>query len=476
MHPALGMSAIGLAQAIREQRWSSREIVTLHIARAKEVAPRIRALVAERFAAALAEADVADAHLAAVGPAAVGPLHGVPCSIKECIAVTGMPQTSGLVARVGQAASEDAFTVARLRSAGAIPIGVSNVSELCMWWESDNRVYGRTHNPYDATRTVGGSSGGEGALVGAGVVPFGLGADVGGSIRMPAFFCGVFGHKPTGGLVSLAGHHPPPHGAIRRYCTIGPLARRAEDLMPLLRVLAGPDGEDRWMSAYPLGDPGAVALDGLQVLDVAGLGRQRPTPALVAAQGRAAAVLAGQGARVRQVELAGMRRAFDLWSAMLADAGGAGFGELLGHAGLAETVRHVLRAAVGRSPHTLPALALALLEAVPKRLPRRVKAYCQRALALKDEVHELLGDGVLLFPSHPRVAPKHHAALLAPLDFAWTGIWNILEVPVTQVPLGLDRAGLPLGIQVVGQVGQDHRTIAVAQALETHMGGWVRPM
>src|SRR5207237_4871758 len=145
-------------------------------------------------------------------------------------------------------------TVGGLRAAGAIPLGVTNLSELCMWMESNNRVYGRTGNAYDPRRTAGGSSGGEGAIVGAAGAPFGLGSDIGGSIRMPAFFNGVFGHKPTGGLVPNSGQFPMAHGPALRYLTTGPIARHAEDLMPLLRILAGPDGDDAGCVAMELGD------------------------------------------------------------------------------------------------------------------------------------------------------------------------------------------------------------------------------
>src|SRR5699024_2538512 len=137
----------------------------------------------------------------------------------------GMPNTAGVVSRVGLRATEDATSVARYRQAGAIPIGVTNTSEACMWMESNNKVYGRSNNPYDITRIVGGSSGGEGAIIGAGVVPFGLGSDVGGSIRMPAFFNGVFGHKASSGLIPNSGQFPPIEGEGLRYLSTGPLAR-----------------------------------------------------------------------------------------------------------------------------------------------------------------------------------------------------------------------------------------------------------
>jgi len=138
-------------------------------------------------------------------------------------------------------ALEDATAVARLRAAGFIVIATTNLSEVCLWYESDNPVYGRTGNPYDIHRTCGGSSGGEGAVVGAGVTPVGLGSDIGGSIRMPAHFCGVFGHKPTGGLVPNTGQIP--YGPTR-LCTTGPIAAHAEDLWPLLHALSGSDGLD----------------------------------------------------------------------------------------------------------------------------------------------------------------------------------------------------------------------------------------
>src|SRR5207237_4863970 len=135
-----------------------------------------------------------------------------------------------------------------------IPLGVTNTSELTLWIESSNRVYGRTSNPYDARRTAGGSSGGEGAAVGSGGSPFGVAADIAGSIRIPAFFCGVFGHKPSPGVGPNTGLYPPTPGEAARMLQTGPLARRAEDLMPLLRLMAGPDGVDPLGRDVALGD------------------------------------------------------------------------------------------------------------------------------------------------------------------------------------------------------------------------------
>jgi fatty acid amide hydrolase 2 len=164
----LELSATEIARRIRARSLSSREAVEAHIARIEAVNPVINAVVAERFDAARAEADAADRALVTADPDALPPFHGVPCTIKETFELAGMPNSGGLLSRKGRLAETDAVTVRRFRQAGAIPLGVTNVSELAMWMESVNRVYGRSNNPYDPSRLVGGSSGGEAAIIGAG--------------------------------------------------------------------------------------------------------------------------------------------------------------------------------------------------------------------------------------------------------------------------------------------------------------------
>lgn len=188
----LRSSATELARAIRHGELRSIEVVNAHLDRIAAVNPQLNAVVYDLAPSARAMAKEADA--ARERGADLGPLHGVPCTIKESFAMPETPFTSGLVARIGIRPSETATAVKRLVDAGAIPMGKTNVSELCMWMEGNNKVYGRTNNPYDPSRIVGGSSSGEGAIIGAGGSPFGLGSDIGGSIRMPAFFNGIFGH------------------------------------------------------------------------------------------------------------------------------------------------------------------------------------------------------------------------------------------------------------------------------------------
>ena len=394
MPSLLVLSGVQIARMIRTREVTSRQVVDAHIAQIERVNPSLNAMVRTRFDEARAEAGLADQRVAAGEE--LPPFLGVPCSIKECFALTGMPNTAGLVARAGVVCDRDAITVSRLRAAGAIPLGVTNVSELCMWMECNNRVYGRTNNAYDARRTSGGSSGGEGAIISAGGTPFGIGSDIGGSIRVPAFFNGVFGHKPTGGLIDNSGQIPVPPPGVRTYLTTGPLARRAEDLAPLLRVLAGP--EVRALRE----EPSEVDLSGLTVVTIADNGSIDVAPELREAQARAAEALAARGARIHTAHVSGLRHSLEIWSSMLDAANCPSFSSLLGQGTPIRAGRELVRWATGRSPHTFPAIGLALFEKLPKMMPERGRRFVQEGRALREAMEELIGPrGVLLYPPYP---------------------------------------------------------------------------
>lgn len=476
----LTLSATELARKIRAGELTSRQAVDAHIARIEQTAERLNAVVEPRFEAARAEADAADARLQAWREGGqqdpLPPLLGVPCTIKESFRFAGMPNTAGLLAREGVRPDTDATTVARIRAAGAIPMGVTNTSELCMWLESNNRVYGRTNNPYDPGRMVGGSSGGEGAIIGAGASPFGLGSDVGGSIRLPAFFNGIFGHKASSGTVPSSGQWPPSTGKTWWMLCTGPMCRKAEDLMPLLRILAGPDGLDPSTREPQLGDPATVQIAGMRVRLLESAGYVPPEPAQRKAVQRVGKALSALGADVAPGKVPGIQHGFALWSARLGLSGEKTFHQLMGYEGpppslATELARWTLR----KSPHTLPALGLAALEKVPVR-PKSLDDVLGQVQRMRDHIDQLLGEhGVLILPTFPRTAPRHYWPILSPLSAGYTGVFNALELPVTQVPTGLDDDGVPTGVQVVGRHGQDHVTIAVAQALEQALGGWVPP-
>lgn len=466
-------SAVALARAVRGGELTAVAVVEAHLRQLDRWNPRINAVVHDRRDEALDAARAADRTVAAAGPGDdLPPLLSVPVTIKESIQVEGAPNSAGALPRRDVRAERDAPVVARLRAAGAIPIGTTNTSELCMWIETDNPVHGRASNPHDPSRTAGGSSGGEGAAVAAGIAPFGIGSDVGGSIRIPAAWNGVFGHKPSLGLVPLTGAFPPTVGETGRLQVNGPLARRAEDLMPVLRVIAGPDGVCERAVPMTLGDPSGVELEGLRVLvgDRPFVGRT--SPEVLRARDAAAADLAARGARVERTDLRGWRRGYEAYLPSLADGGALTMLDGLVEAGYARpTVRALLRG----SPHTAATRLLTLGDLVAGRGTRRGRRLVAAGQAFARRVADQLGDGVLLLPPTPTTAPRHGATLLRP----WTGhamqMLNLAAVPVTQVPLGRDRRGLPLGVQVAAGPGRDHVSIAVALALESTRGGWVRP-
>ncbi len=473
----LSASATALARMIRTRELSSVDVVEVHIERIRRVNPTINALVADRFDAARREAREADEKIAGTHRDDLPPFHGVPFTAKDALASAGLPHTSGLWTRRDRIADRDATAVARLKKAGAIQLGVTNISELCMWMESSNKVWGRTNNPYDPARTAGGSSGGEGAIVGAGGVPIGLGSDVGGSIRMPAFFNGVFGHKPTGGLVPNTGHHPPTAGRLERYVTTGPIVRRAEDLHPFVKVVQGPDGIEKSCITADIGDPKDVDLAKLTVHVVADNGIFQVSRSMREAQERAARALEARKAKVVRTSVRRLNRSIEIWSAMLHTSGGPSFRSLMreGREDMLP-ILELLRLPFGKSNYTFPGLGLAVLEIVPNLMKQRTQKLCELGGELRRELEELLGDdGVLLFPSYPTVAPRHNLALLPPLKWAYTAIFNVLEMPVTQVPLGLDDRGVPVGVQVAATNQRDHLGIACALELERACGGWVPP-
>jgi fatty acid amide hydrolase 2 len=472
-------SASDLAAAIRGGEVSAREVVAAHAWRLHRCQPRTNALARDRFADALAEAEAADARLAAAAPDdELPPFLGVPCTVKESIALRGMPNCAGVVALRDRRAETSATAVQRLIDAGFIPLGVTNLSELTMWIESENRVYGRTNNAYDRRRIAGGSSGGEGAAVGSGGSPVGLGSDIGGSIRLPAFFNGVFGHKPSPGCVPNTGQYPTTSGEAAYMLTLGPLARHAEDLMPVTRIVAGPDGEDARCVERELGDPAAVDLAGLRVLvcDDASLVPARRE--LRDARDAAAQALRDAGARCERISLKQLRRALELYLAVLGDGADISLDELLADAGeRPRGPRPWVDALRGRGDHTMPVLITLAVERLNRRTPpARTRRAVAAAASLREEVGGILGaDGVLLHQPHARVAPRHGGTVGRAWVLTPTAVFNLLGLPVTQVPLGLNGRGLPLGVQVAAADGNDHLTIAAALELERRFGGWVSP-
>ena len=464
------LSGLELAKLIKKRKVSSNEIVIEHIQQVKKVNPALNAMVADRFDKALNESKK---HR----PVSSQVYSGVPCSIKECFAVEGMPQSSGLFSRKDYRSDRNATAVSRYKKAGAIILGVTNTSELCMWMESNNKVYGRTSNPYDLKRTVGGSSGGEAAISAAGGAPFGLGSDIGGSIRMPAFFNGIFGHKPSSKVVPNSGQYPVAKGLAGRYLTTGPLCRKAEDLLPLMQILQGPGEGDDDCKKVELHRK--VDYKKLKVLIMSS--NRAPLESKVSFEMRekilqAGIVLEQHGAGVEEVYLSAFKKSFDIWSSMLYEGNTEAFYSLMSDGQKINFFWELIKSTWGGSQFTVPGIILALTEQLPRYMKKHTKAMIEAGNQLRYQLNEILDENtVLLFPPYVAPAPRHNKPLLPPFNWVYTAIINVLELPVTQVPLGLSPSGLPLGVQVIGGHGNDALTIALANLLEKEFGGWVPP-
>ena len=303
LSPLLEMRVAGLANLIATRQVSSRELVSFCQERIAEVNPVLNAVVQLRTEAALAEADAADG---AVAQGELrGPLHGVPFTVKDWIDAAGLTCTAGMPTHRDRMPSQDATAVARLRAAGGILLGKTNVGVT-------NDLYGRTNNPYNPLYSPAGSSSGEASIIGAGGSPMGIGSDSGGSIRQPAHCCGVAGLKPTAGRVPLTGHFPFISPTADPRTVVGPLARHVEDLALALGIIAGVDWQDASVVPVPLFDMAEAQLAGSRVALYIEHPGFKPEPDMVAATRAAASALADAGLNVEDVGPPGLEDVYPL--------------------------------------------------------------------------------------------------------------------------------------------------------------------
>src|SRR5207244_11710616 len=301
----------GISKTIRSKEISPCEVVDAHLRRADELHPRLNAFVHIDEAGARKQAQ---ASLRSVlSGDALGPLDGVPLTIKSSIDVTAWPCGAGSILRKENQPSNDAVLVRRLRKAGAILLGNTNTPEFLMAYETDNRLSGKTSNPWNREYSSGGSSGGEAAAIASGCTAGGVGSDGGGSIRVPAHFCGICGLKPTPGRVPAAGHFPPGAGAFSWIGVVGPMARTIADVRSLFEVMLGPDAGDALSAPVPLRSYNEAQLRGIRIgiLESDTLGVT--TEETRAAVAPAAKSLANRGFAVRPFRPIGLARALCLW-------------------------------------------------------------------------------------------------------------------------------------------------------------------
>jgi len=473
-------SACSMLAALREGRVSATELLDLHLERIARYNPQLNAIVIpneERARQRAAEADEAHAR-----GESLGPLHGLPLTIKDCIEVAGLRTTAGVRSRTETISAENGPVAQRVLDAGAVLIGKTNVPPLASDWQADNEVFGRTNNPWDLGRTPGGSTGGGAAAVAAGFTPLEFGSDIGGSIRIPAAFCGVYGHRPSETLVPRYGHVPgsPLPNVAAVMAVQGPLARSAADLELALDVIAGPVvGEDvAWRLELPPARHRALSNFRIAIIPQAAW---LPVDAeIMAALDDVAKRLGRLGAKVVETQPEGFdfRHHQEVYTSLLnvfifADM------EENRRARIAENIR------LSSDPFG-QAQALGMTATASQFLDLHMQRERYRA-CFRDFFREW---DVLLAPVTITPAFKHigneipfrtrtlqindEVVPYARLQ-VYPGLATLSGQPATAFPWGRTRNGLPIGLQVIGPYLEDRTPIIFAALLEREFGGFVPP-
>jgi amidase len=438
MNEILALSGVAQAALIRDRKISPQELFQLHLEQIAEVNPAINAVV----------------EVLPFSEPRPGPFSGVPFSIKDSIEVAGTVCSAGTLGyRNAPKSTRDATLVARLRAAGAVPVARTNLPDMLFAFESDNLLFGRTNNPYDLSRTSGGSSGGEAALIASCGSPFGLGSDAAGSVRLPAHYCGIASLKPTSGRLARTGHVPPAGGWVETLWQIGPMARHVEDLQALMPILLGQDGLDHTVIPMPYSD---VPLENLRVAYFTDNGFAEPDAETQVVVREAARALGAVESRAPGVELS-----YELEMQFLGADGGDGLREFLNSIG-SDRTHPLLDAWLGKlEEYRTDLKGFASYWTLIDQFRASVEPY----LTLND---------VILSPVSNSPAVEHGTSVDEKTfrGFSYTMTHNLTGWPAAVVRCGTSSEGLPIGVQIAGAPWREDIVLGVARRLEEIFGGW----
>jgi len=451
-----------VASAIRSKTISPVEIVESNLSRVESLQPKLNAFVHLDVEGVRKQARVAEG--AVLRGDSLGPLHGIPITIKSCIDVAGWPCPAGSLLRKDYVPSVNAPLVTRLKAAGAVLLGNTNTPEFLMAYETNNLLSGRTSNPWNMECSAGGSSGGESAAIASGCSMGGVGSDGGGSIRVPAHFCGICGLKPTPGRIPATGHFPSGAGAFGWIGVVGPMARTIADVRALFEVMAGPDAGDAHSAPVPLRTYREEDLRAVRVgiLQSSALGKATPeTQAAVECAGK---LLTDCGFLVESFELQGLDRALELWWFF--------FGPV---------IAHLLNSSLPRKEaHLSPMLREYLSIATSPEavsLDQFMQACAERDLLRERILRQMDGVPILLSPVSSAPAFRHGEGSYKPgigyLDTMRFSQWlNLTGFPGASVPVGFSNEGLPIGVQVIGRPFEEELVLAVGECIERARGAF----
>jgi Asp-tRNA(Asn)/Glu-tRNA(Gln) amidotransferase A subunit family amidase len=466
MHNSIFPTLQQIAEGIRSKEFSPVEIIDAHLKRIESCEPKLNAFV---------HLDPHEAHVqaslkqsAVLGGDPIGALHGVPLTVKSCIDVAGWPAPAGSLLRKEYLAQRDAPLVSRLKAAGAILLGNTNTPEFLMAYETNNLLKGRTSNPWNVAYSAGGSSGGEAAAIASGCSAGGVGSDGGGSIRVPAHFCGICGLKPTPGRIPATGHFPPGAGAFSWIGVVGPMARTIADLRLLFEVMAGPDPGDALSSPVPLRSQNKIDSRALRIGILEGAALGTATPETHAAVQHAAKLLFDQGFTLEPFPLEGLDRALELWWFF--------FGPVIGH--------FLTKAVAAKEDQISPMLREYLAQATlggPITLDSFIEACAERDFLRAKILRQMQEVPILLSPVSSGPAFLHGGGNYRPgtgyLDTMRYSQWlNLAGFPGASIPVEFPIEGLPIGVQIIGRPHEDELVLAVAEHLEEARGPRQSPL
>lgn len=477
-------SAIGAAHAIRTRRISSVELTGHMLERIGSFNPKLNALVTLTAESAMERARHADEALAR--GAWWGPLHGVPCTVKDVFETAGVRTTAGAPFLADHMPQQDAPVVARLKAAGAVIVGKTNVPLMAADWQSYNPVFGTTNNPWDITRTPGGSSGGEAAAIAAGLSFLGIGSDIGGSIRIPAHFCGIYGHKPTLDVIAQGGHIPPPPGlpqcplamGVGNLAVNGPLARSASDLKIAMEVFGGPDSHDAVAYRWTMPQPRHSRLADYRVGYVLDDPLCPVSAPVKKALSDAVEALRKAGAKLEEGWPAGLDPAVQVETyRYMVFTVMASFMR-------PEDVAHIRAAAAAGDPGSK---AMEMAITAPHSVFFEANTRRCASLALWQNyfrTHDafLLPTAFTAAIAHDHSEPMDARRIATPegarnyMDLLfWMTPATLNGLPATVAPVGLTPDGLPVGVQIVGPYLEDATPIDLAGRLADLIGGFRAP-
>ena len=458
-------SATRLARMIRKKEVSPVEVVDAYLTRIDKLNPKINAIVT--LTAESARQQAKEAEQAVMSGRPLPPLHGVPCTVKDPFETAGLRTTNGSKIFANHVPDRDATLVKRLKAAGCIVLGKTNTPEFMMSQFTDNLLVGPTRNPYKKERSVGGSSGGEGAALASRMSPLGIGSDIGGSLRLPAHCCGVVSIRPTQGRcphTGLLGIGPAHYGTMD---VVGPLARNVQDVALLLSLLEGPDGEDPFCQPLRPTSPKIKPVTGLRVgiLDQSGL--SPVADEVKAAVRKVADILSQGGGHVGAVEDPLLLEIFDTWFTLI----GYGIKDISGLIDVEEVLR--------RRDELDPRFAMLLDLPTPE--PRAyLQAERKRALITRAVIQQYEKVDVILTPVLPTTAPLGDQGPVVDgveQQLLYAALPAYLSVltgdPAAIVPVANGADGLPIGVQIMARRGND--TLALSAALAVEKAVKVKP-